>query len=110
MEVMRREAGISEKKTNHSLLATGATALFSVGVPERMIRDVTGNRSNALQLYKRPSLTQKKAVSSILVQRKRSFTAEAGKLDGACPCSVGQVQTPRCSMQPTSTIHPTHQQ
>ena len=36
------------EKTNHSLRATGATALFSAGVPERLIRDVTGHQSNAL--------------------------------------------------------------
>ena len=109
MEVMCREAGISEKKTNHSLRATGATALFSAGVPERMIRDVTWHRSNALQLYERPSLTEKEAVSSILVQGTRSFTEEVEKLDGTGPCSVGQVQMPRCPMQRTSTVHPTHQ-
>ena len=52
-----------EKKTNHSLRATGATALFSAVVPERLIWDVTGHQSNALHLYERPSLAQKEAVS-----------------------------------------------
>ena len=39
------------RETNHSLRATGATALFSAGVPEKLIRDVTGHKSNTLQLY-----------------------------------------------------------
>lgn len=68
MEVMCREAGITEKKTNHSLRATGATTLFNAGVPEKLIRDVTGHRSNALRVYERPSLEQRQAVSKILVQ------------------------------------------
>ena len=50
MENMCKEAGI-EKKSNHSLRATGATALFNGGVPEK-------NDSlchwTALQLYERP--------------------------------------------------------
>ncbi len=74
---MCKEAGISEKKTNHSLRATGASALFNAGVPEKLIRDVTGHRSNALQLYERPTLQQKQSVSSVLVQGQKTFaTAE----------------------------------
>ena len=65
---MCREAGIAEKKTNHSLRATGASALFTAGMPEKLIRDVTGHRSNALQLYERPSLQQKQEVSRVLMQ------------------------------------------
>ena len=40
-----------EKKTNHSLRATGTSAMFHAGVPEKIIRDVTGHRSNVLHLY-----------------------------------------------------------
>ena len=40
-----------EKKTNHSLRATGTSAMFHAGVPEKKIRDVTGHRSNVLHLY-----------------------------------------------------------
>ena len=67
MESMCRDARIA-KKTNHSLRATGASALFHAGVPEKLIRDVTGHRSNALQLYERPTEQQRKQVSEVLVQ------------------------------------------
>ena len=67
-EKMCLEAGISEKKTNHSLRATGASALFNAGVSERIIRDVTGHHLNALLVYERPSLEQMKMVSRVLVQ------------------------------------------
>ena len=72
-EKMCLEAGISEKKTNHSLRATGASALFNASVPEKLIRDVTGHRSNALQLYEKPSLKQKQKV---LVQGANEFSTE----------------------------------
>ena len=36
------------------------------GVPEKIIRDVTGHRSNALHLYERPTVEQK--VSNVLIQ------------------------------------------
>ena len=68
MEVICCEAGITEKKANHSLHETGATALFNAGVQEKLIKDVTSHRSNALQIYERPSLEQRQAVSKILVQ------------------------------------------
>ena len=55
---MCRKARITEKKTNHGLRATGASALFTAGVPEKLIYDVTGYCSNALHLYERPSLQQ----------------------------------------------------
>ena len=37
LECMCKEAGITEKKNNHSLRATGASALFNAGVPEKLI-------------------------------------------------------------------------
>ena len=61
------EAGIQEKKTNHSLRATGATAMFAAQVPEKMIKDVTGHKSSkALSLYEQPTVAQKQALSKVL--------------------------------------------
>ena len=39
-------AGIQEKKTNHSLHATGATSMFAAQFPEKMTKDVTGHKSS----------------------------------------------------------------
>ena len=66
-------AGIEEKKTNHSLRATGATAMFSANVPEKVIRDITGHQSNALHLYERPTVLQKQELSKVLVEGKENF-------------------------------------
>ena len=52
LESMCKEAGITEKKMNHSLRGTGALTLFNVGVPEKLNRDVTGHQSSTLQLHK----------------------------------------------------------
>ena len=63
MATMCAAAGL-EKKTNHSLRATGTPAMFHAGVPEKIIRDVTGHHSNALHLYERPTLQQKQEEST----------------------------------------------
>ena len=73
LNTMCSEAGIHEKETNHSLRATGASALFNAGVPEKLIRDVTGHRSSALHLYERPTIEQKQSVSKVLVQGDNEF-------------------------------------
>ena len=60
VKLMCDDAGI-ERKTNHSLRATGATAMFSAEVPEKMIKGVTGHKSSqALHLYERPTVSQSK--------------------------------------------------
>ena len=56
---MCMEAGLSEKKTNHSLRATGTTSLFNASVPEKIIQKTTGHRSlTALRSYERVSKDQ----------------------------------------------------
>ena len=42
LSAMCKEAGICEQKTNHSLRATGTTAMFNASTHEKMIREVTG--------------------------------------------------------------------
>ena len=68
-----REAGITEKEDKPQFKGTGASALFNAGAPEKLIRDVTGHRSNALQLYERPTLQQRQSVSSVLIRGKQRF-------------------------------------
>ena len=60
-------------KTNHSLRATGASALFEANVPEKIIQERTGHRSlKALRLYERMTDEQHLEVSSILGKRGSS--------------------------------------
>ena len=64
---MCKEADVGGNKTNHSLRATGATAMFSAGVPEKLVKSVTGHKSTkALEIYERLTAEQKEAVSKVL--------------------------------------------
>lgn len=64
---MCADAGIGGHKTNHSLRATGATELYTAGVPEKIIQERTGHRSlECLRMYEKTSERQQKAVSKIL--------------------------------------------
>ena len=95
MATMCAAAGIP-KKTNHSLRATGASAMFNAGVPEKLIRDVTGHTSNALHLYERPNLQQKKEVSKVLMQGKSSYDGKENRpVSAASNTSTSVLPTPR---------------
>ena len=50
-------AGI-RKKTAHCLRVTCATSLFNAGVDEKLIRERTGHRSNALFQYEKANREQ----------------------------------------------------
>ncbi len=64
-------------KTNHSLRATGATALFHGNVPEKIIQNVTGHRSvEALRKYERTSKGQHQATSNVLMSKEPSSYAK----------------------------------
>lgn len=61
------EAQVEGNFTNHSLRATGATALFDAGVPETIIQKRTGHKSlKALRCYEWVSLGQNVAGGKIL--------------------------------------------
>ncbi|XP_031573097.1 zinc finger MYM-type protein 4-like [Actinia tenebrosa] len=59
------EAGM-ERKTSHCLRITCASRLFQNQVDEKLIRDRTGHRSNALLKYEKSSLQQETVVSNLL--------------------------------------------
>ena len=77
-----------------------------------LIRDVTGHKSNALQLYmyEQPSAAQKEAVSGILVQEKRSFAEEVDKEKASGSCSIAQVRTSGYPVQQARIAAPLHLQ
>ncbi len=101
---MFAEAGL-ESKTNHSLRATGATALFHAGMPEKVIQKTTGHRSvEALRKYERVSMEQSIEACKVLTtvdgnvdnlnqtghNQTAASTSGAGWL-GFQGCSVGSV-------------------
>lgn len=64
-DMLCREAGL-KRKTSHSLRVTCATRLFQESVPEKLIRERTGHRSNALFRYEKKSVEQERNVSDLL--------------------------------------------
>ena len=67
MKEMSQEGGIA-KKTNHSLCATGASAMFQGGVAEKITQKATGHKSvEALRTYEQASSEQFKYVSKVLM-------------------------------------------
>ena len=60
------EAGVKGYFTNHSLRATTVSRLSREGVDDKLIRGVTGHRSETLQSYKRETDEQLVRVSKIV--------------------------------------------
>ena len=95
-------AGVEGNKTNHSLRATGATELFSAGVPEKIIQQRTGHRSTkALRVYERTTLEQHQAVSNILSYSKQSFNNEIQVVQ-----SQNQTSSSTISVSPLPVVTP----
>ena len=95
---MCKEAGVSGKKTNHSLRVSGATSLYSAGVPEKLIQSRTGHSSlEALRKYERVTDDQEQAVSKILSGESESFKkANDVKANDRNFSSSGAVQCKDC--------------
>ena len=93
------EAGLSERKTNHSLRVTGATSLYSGGVPEREIQQRTGHCSlEALRKYERTAEEQHQAISNMLCSPDElpysSHLVAARDPQPSCSVSVPQMRPP----------------
>ena len=65
------------RNTVHSLRIACATKLFNSAVEEKLIRERTGHRSNALLTYEKPSLEQSAKVSNLLGPCTSSSVTEA---------------------------------
>ena len=60
------KAGIPGFRTNHSLHSSSATRMYSSGVPEQVIQEITRHRSLAVRKYKRTSENQHKIASQAI--------------------------------------------
>ena len=105
---MCKEAKISGHKTNHSLRATGATELYTAGVPEKIIQERTGHRTlESLRMYERTSEKQQQAVSKVISARvATNFQCEMEKLNLPAHQVPTSMMTPTrnvCTFGPTNT-------
>ena len=79
---MCTEAGF-DNKTNHSLRATGTSAMFRANVPEKIIQNTTGHRSiEALQFYVRISEEQHRAVSKVMMTNTKGASSRRRRREG----------------------------
>ena len=60
------EAGLDGFFTNHSLRATAATRMYTSGLEEQKVCEVTGHKSNAVRAYKRTTDDQHKVRSKVI--------------------------------------------
>ncbi len=72
---MMKDAGIKGRFTNHSLRASMATCMFRKGVDEQLIKEVTGHKSDAVRLYKRPSANLLDAACKTVVEKESDMSS-----------------------------------
>ena len=65
-----KSANLDGYFTNHSLRRTSATRLFQVGVDTKIVKEITGHTSDAINRYQITSNEQKREVSDILNGQK----------------------------------------
>jgi integrase len=92
-------AGIP-RRTNHSLHATRATALFQSNLPEKLIQKTTGHRYlDSLRMYEHSSTEQFQSVSKVMMSNEFEKAKEVvkdipdfrGILENVTNCSIGKI-------------------
>ena len=63
---MMKRGGVEGNFKNHSMRKATCTRLFRKGVDPQLIKEQTGHKSEAVMLYKKSNLQQKKEVSDML--------------------------------------------
>ena len=66
IEDMMKRGGVEGNFKNHSMRKATCTRLFRKGVDPQLIKEQTGHKSEAVMLYKKSNLQQKKEVSDML--------------------------------------------
>ena len=87
---MFTEAGVEERKTNHSLRAAGVSQLFEAGVDEKVIQSRSGHRRiESLRTYERVTPAQEQAVSNILSSSSRmNYQSEVERMQQAASTTM----------------------
>ena len=60
------KGGVEGNFKNHSMRKSTCTRLFRKGVDPQLIKEQTGHKSEAVMLYKKSNLKQKKEISDML--------------------------------------------
>ena len=73
-----KDAGLDGYFTNHSLRRTCATRLFQAGTSSKLVKEITGHVSDAVNKYQSTSDAQRMAVSSIIQGDSPKLSEAAG--------------------------------
>ena len=82
------KVGLEGKFSNHSLRATCTSRMYANEVPEQIIKEVTGHRSDCVRQYKRTNDELREKASLTLGQpnnKKVKITNKLGKLVDSKP-------------------------
>lgn len=103
---MCKDAGI-EEKTNHSLRATGRSAMFQANVTEKIIQNTTGHRSlEAPRKYQHTLMEQHQAVSQLLMSGKSCSVKSSSKQQSTSPGSRFWVTQPTALLVHSQSMLP----
>ena len=70
------DARIDRYFTGHSLRHTGMTRLCQAGVQKKLVKEISGHRSDAIDAYQVTSHEQKKQISHILANKPSTITCQ----------------------------------
>ena len=77
---LMEEAKIEGFFTNHSLRRSGGTRLFRAGVQKKLIKEVSGHRSDAIDAYAITSDEQRECISNIIAENPQKNSVVEEKL------------------------------
>ena len=73
------KAGLEGKYMNHSLKASSATRMFQNSVPEQVIKEITGHRSDCVKTYKKTNDAIREAASCTISGMSNIECKDEGK-------------------------------
>ena len=84
-----KKAGIEENFTNHSLRASCASRMYDKNVPEQLINEVTGHRSDCMRVYKRTSDHLREVASTTVSGESPPKKVKVDNVDGQLESKEG---------------------
>ena len=90
-------AGIEGNFTNHSLRASAASRIYEKEIPEQMIKEVTGHRSDCVRVYKHTPEDLKQKASASIGGSKDTVKPSTSTTHNSEPLDLSQKQVKRLS-------------
>ena len=90
-------AGFEGKYTNHSLRATCASRMYAKNIPEQIIKEVTGHRSDCVRTYKRTSDELREEASRTLSVSDPCSSKEMGNMAKKCKLEEDVKAVDKCT-------------